>query len=148
MRRLLLFSTDKRLARFYYLVHLRCHSAAHEFRNNNVVCYSCNDEDYPRLCHIADRLHVNYETVSSETRYQRTKRIIEDEYQPGQAFKTKDIIERTNYPAHATGDILRQLKANGYLQTHGHAGSHFYSRVETAEERHDRQDQDDGEKEA
>ena len=132
MKRILIFTCDKRLARFYYAAHLRCHSADHVYRRDNVACYTVSNDDYPQLLDIADKLGVNHETIAPENRYRRTKRLIAEHYQPGQHFTTADVKELTGYPSHYLYPLMKKLVTHGYLETNGRTRGITYGRPEAA----------------
>ncbi len=128
MKRLLLFGTDKALARFYYAAHLRCRAATHDYRNNNVACYSVTEEEYPALLALAEKLKLNHETVQPENRYRRTKRLIEETYARGERFKTDDLIQLTGYSRPTLGHIMAKLVQFGHVESHGRTAGHYYCR--------------------
>ncbi len=126
MKRLLVFGTDKNLARFYYAAHLRYPTVFHAYRQRNIACYRCTEEDYPGILALAEKLKLNHETLAPINKYRRLKELIQETYTPGQHFKTDDILELTGYSRGTAGHLLAKLVSHGYIESHGRTTGHYY----------------------
>lgn len=129
MKRLLILGTDIQLAQFYFVAHVRCPSARHRYRIPRAACYVSNDEEFPLMQAIADKLQLTHETIVKENKYRTLKALIMDQYKQGDTFTTADLQTLSGYSRSSIYGLIHRFQALGYVTSSGRTNGHYYTLV-------------------